>query len=155
MSNRDQIHKFYTALSAGDSNEMVACYHETISFQDPVFGLLEGKRANKMWEMLLSKNTENTRFTFSGIEATTEIGMAKWEAEYYYGKRKVINKVKAEFKFKDGKIIEHIDTFDMWKWTQQAFGATGYLLGWTPFMKKEIRKTVNKKLDRFIEKNPA
>jgi hypothetical protein len=155
MDHKELIHKFYTALSKGDSKEMTACYHENITFQDPVFGVLKGKRARSMWEMLLSNKNSNAIFTFDNIEATAEIGQASWMAEYFYGKRKVINKVKADFKFKDGKIIEHTDTFDLWKWTQQALGITGYLIGWTPFIKRKMNKTVNKKLDGFIEKNKA
>jgi ketosteroid isomerase-like protein len=153
MNNKELIHKFYTALSKGSSKEMIECYHENITFQDPVFGILKGERAFKMWEMLLSKKDADAKFTFDNIEATSETGKARWKAEYYYGKRKVINKVKAEFKFKDGEIIEHIDTFDLWKWTQQALGVTGYLTGWTRFIKRKMQKTVNKKLDRFIERN--
>ena len=41
----------------------------------------------------------------------------------------------------------------MWKWSKQALGLPGFLLGWTPAMKKKIQENVNAKLDEFIEQN--
>lgn len=154
MDNKEIIKKFYTSFSNGNIKGMLECYHEDIVFQDEIFGRLEGERAFKMWEMLLSQKKEDTIINFDNIQATNENGKANWVAEYIYGdkKRKVINKVSANFKFKDGKIIEHIDTFNLWKWTRQALGASGFLIGWTPFMKNKIQLTTNKKLDQFIKK---
>ncbi|WP_066220933.1 nuclear transport factor 2 family protein [Formosa haliotis] len=154
MQTENLITKFYTSFSNGDINGMLACYHKEVVFQDPVFGKLKGERAFKMWEMLLSQKKETTIITFQDVQATTECGSANWVATYLYGdkKRKVTNRVHANFKFKDGKIIEHIDTFDLWTWTKQAMGVPGYLLGWTAFMKHKIQETTNKNLDRFIEK---
>jgi len=154
MDNKEIIKKFYTSFSNGNMEAMLECYHKDIVFQDPVFGKLKGERAFKMWEMLLSQKNEDTIIIFDNIEATTQHGKANWVAEYWYGdkKRKVINKVSANFKFKDEKIIEHFDTFDLWKWTRQALGITGYLIGWTPYMKRKIQQTTNRKLDKFMNK---
>mgnify|MGYP003691636995 CR=1 FL=1 len=154
MTNTELIENLYTAFSNGNVDKMTACYHKDIVFQDPVFGTLKGERAIKMWEMLLSKQTESTKISFSNIQTTSQQGSANWRAEYIYGKknRKVINIISAEFKFSDGKIIEHIDQFNLWKWTQQALGFSGLLLGWSPFMQNKIRKTITLKLDKFINK---
>ena len=38
----------------------------------------------------------------------------------------------------DGKIIKHTDIFDLWEWSKQALGVSGYLLGWSGFMKNKI-----------------
>lgn len=154
MNNKELIEKFYSSFSNGDVKGMIACYHENITFQGPVFGKLKGEKAIKMWEMLLSKRTKTTKISFSNITATEEKGSANWNAEYLYGarKRKVINNVTANFKFKDGKIIEHIDTFNLWKWTQQAIGVAGYFTGWTPFMKNKIQNTTKKQLEKFMSK---
>lgn len=157
MDNKELIIKFYTAFSDGNSKEMVACYHKNIVFQDPAFGTLKGERAFKMWEMLLSLKKGDIKINFDSIQASAENGNANWVAEYVYGEknRKVINKVRADIKFKDGKIIEHIDSFDLWRWTRQAMGPVGYLIGWTPFMKSKIQKITNKRLDKFIENRSA
>ena len=152
MNNQELIAQFYTSFSNGKVKEMTECYHENIVFQDPVFGRLEGEKAFKMWEMLLSKKNKSTKISFNNIQTNSKNGSAHWTAEYTYGKanRKVINKVSAQFKFKDGKIIEHIDRFNLWKWTQQALGIIGYLIGWSPFMKNKIQRTTKKQLDDFI-----
>lgn len=154
MKNNELINKFYTAFSENDSQEMIACYHKKIVFQDPAFGKLEVERAGEMWKMLLSQKKEGTSISFNNIITDENTGSADWVAKYTYGKknRKVINKVSASFKFKDGKIIEHIDSFNLWNWTKQAMGVAGHLLGWSSFMKKKIQKTTNRRLDKFIEK---
>ena len=157
MDNKEIIVKFYTAFSNGNVKEMTNCYHKDITFQDPAFGILKGRRAVKMWEMLLSRSTSNLKISFDNTETSLEEGTTHWTAEYVFGakKRKITNLVYAQFKFKDGKIIEHIDTFNLWKWSQQALGIPGYLIGWTPYMKNKIQKTTNQQLDNFIRKSEA
>jgi len=154
MNNNELIEKFYSSFSNGNIKEMTECYHKNISFHDPVFGTLKRKRVLKMWEMLLSRRTKSTKISFTNIQTTIETGTANWTAEYIYGEknRKIINIVSANFKFKDGKIIEHTDTFNLWKWTQQAIGTVGYLIGWTPFMRNKIQKTAKQQLDNFMNK---
>lgn len=153
MNPEQLINKFYTSFAEGNWNGMTSCYHDDIMFQDPAFGQLTGERAKKMWEMLLSQKNETTKITFANVQTTADIASAKWTAEYIFGekKRKVINNVTAKFKFKDGKIIEHIDSFNMWKWSKQALGMPGYLLGWTSFMKNKVQKSTNQKLDTYIK----
>lgn len=155
MENTELIKKFYTAFSNGNSAEMIECYHKDIVFKDPVFGELTGERACKMWEMLMAQKKESTTVTFSNVVANENTGSANWVAKYVYGEkqRKVTNEVSAHFTFKDGKIIKHTDSFDLWKWTKQALGAPGYLLGWSSFMKNKIQKTTNANLDTYIQKN--
>ena len=79
---------------------------------------------------------------------------ANWEAIYNFSKtgRKVHNKIKAEFEFKDGKIIKHTDTFDLHKWAKQAMGFKGFLLGGTSFFKKKLNAQTNKLLSSFEKK---
>ncbi len=154
QNNKQLIEIFYTAFSKGDASGMNNCYHIDVTFEDPAFGKLENGKPAKMWEMLMSRKKESTTVVFSNIEANETTGKANWTASYEYGEknRKVINNVTANFKFKDGKIIEHIDTFDLWKWTKQALGFSGALLGWSSFMKNKIQKTTNTQLTEFISK---
>ena len=133
---------------------MLECYHKDIVFEDPAFGKLCGERACQMWKMLLSKKESDLHVTFSNISADEDSGQAQWIAKYTLSdnNRKVVNHVSASFKFKDGKIIHHIDKFDVWKWSRQALGLPGYLLGWSGFMKNKIQQKLNKRLDKFIAK---
>lgn len=154
MNNTDLIQKFYTSFSQFDLEGMVACYHKNVEFHDPAFGTLKGERAVKMWAMLISRKKVIKEVRFSNVRAGEKNGSADWVAEYEYGpkKRKVVNKVHAVFQFQDGKIIKHTDQFDLWKWSGQALGSAGYLLGWSSFLQKKIQKETNRRLDVFMGK---
>ncbi len=154
MQNETTITQFYTAFSNNNIDKMLECYHDEVTFEDPAFGKLEGEHAKNMWRMLLLRGGDTMKITFKNVTANTNTGSAEWTAIYEYGeqKRKVTNNVNANFKFKDGKIIKHTDTFDLWKWTQQALGLSGYLLGWSSFMKGKIQQQTNGLLRKFENK---
>ena len=61
----------------------------------------------------------------------------------------MINDIQARFVFRDGKICEHHDTFDLWRWSRQALGTTGLLLGWTPLVQGKVRQQALKGLRAF------
>ncbi len=81
---------------------------------------------------------------------------AHWEPVYSFSQtgRHVHNIIDAEFEFKDGKIIRHIDTFDFWRWSKQALGAPGLLLGWSSFLRNKVSTMAAKSLTAFIDKHP-
>lgn len=140
-TNKDTIIKFYTAFSNGNAAQMCECYHANAKFRDPIFGLLKGDDVCKMWKMLVEKSKGNIKIDFSEIKADEYTGSAHWMATYNFSKtnRKVINNISAKFQFQDGLILKHTDDFDIWKWSKQAFGWKGMLLGWTGFMQKRIQ----------------
>ena len=148
MTNKEIIEKFYQSFASADAEGMISCYHTNIQFCDPAFGLLEGDDAKKMWRMLVRPGI---KINFENVVADEQKGSAQWTAHYTFSPtgRKVINKVSAKFEFKDGKIIKHTDEFDMWKWSKQALGLKGYLLGWSDFMKNKIQKQANARLKKF------
>jgi len=146
------IEKFYQAFAKLDAETMVSCYHNDIIFEDPAFGTLKGEKAKNMWRMLCeSQREKNFIVHSSNIKCDEKTGSAHWEAHYVFSKtgRKVHNKIAAEFIFKDAKIIQHIDHFNLHTWSQQAFGIKGLLLGWTSFFKKKLNTQTNKLLQNF------
>ena len=157
MSNEQNIaciEQFYQAFAKGDAAGMISCYHDDVEFEDPAFGKLKGDQAKAMWQMLLNRAKGNLAIEYSEITADESTGQAKWIARYPFGpkKRSVVNRISASFVFQDGKIIKHTDVFDLWRWSQQALGLSGYLLGWAPFFAKKIQKTTNKQLADFMAK---
>jgi ketosteroid isomerase-like protein len=155
MNNHEQlITSFYAAFAKQDYQGMAACYHDEIEFTDPVFGTLKGIQAKAMWQMLLERSRGNLKIMFSEVTATETSGSAHWEAFYPFSKtgRNVHNKIDATFQFKDGKIIQHTDHFDLYRWSRQAFGVTGTVLGFTPFFQKKIRGTAAKSLQTYLLK---
>lgn len=174
MSDPQQLVKvFYTCFQQRDWKGMLACYHEEVFFYDPVFEDLQAPEARAMWEMLLS-SAKDLNLSFSNIKmepTPTEdlaagvvddlhdeetipdsYGSCNWVATYTFSQtgRKVVNTGKALFTFRDGKIIEHQDDFSLWKWSRQALGIPGILLGWTPFLQKKIRKKAQRSLEKFM-----
>jgi hypothetical protein len=149
--NEQLIHKFYTAFAKADSKTMCECYHSDIQFEDPAFGKLYGNDVCLMWEMLIEKSKGNINVEFSDIQADNYTGTAKWIATYNFSKtnRKVINEVHTAFHFSNGLIVKHTDHFNIWKWSKQAFGLKGFLLGWTGFMQKQIQKQANASLRNY------
>ncbi|MDR6844394.1 nuclear transport factor 2 family protein [Flavobacterium granuli] len=140
--NEQLIHKFYTAFANADAKTMCESYHPNIQFQDPAFGILKGNDVCQMWKMLIEKSKGNIKIEFSDIKADDFSGTANWIATYNFSKtnRKVVNVIHAKFQFKDNLIIKHTDNFDIWKWSKQALGFKGLLLGWTGFMQNQIQK---------------
>jgi hypothetical protein len=154
-ANETTITKFYTALANSDAAKMSECYHPNIQFRDPAFGLLKGEQVCQMWKMLIEKGKGTINIDYSAVKANEHFGSAFLVAQYDFGKtnRKIINTISAKFQFQDGLIIKHTDDFDLWKWSKQALGIKGILLGWTGFMQKKIQEKARLSLKKFIETN--
>ncbi len=155
MTTAETIDAFYRAFQERDWKRMNACYHDKVVFSDPVFPNLPGDQARAMWHMLTTAGRD-LKVTYSGITSQGNTGSAHWEAWYTFSKTgaKVHNIIDAEFEFSDGKIIRHIDTFDLRRWAGMALGVPGKLLGWTPWMQGKIRATAASSLARFCAQHP-
>ncbi len=148
------IETFYTAFQKQDAANMISCYHNDIVFHDPVFGELKGDDVKAMWTMLC-RNAQDLKIEFSEIQASLKKGAVHWEAWYTFSKtgKRVHNFVEASFEFKDSKIINHTDNFNLHKWASQAFGIKGKLLGGTKFFQNRIQMQTNKTLHDFRMKS--
>ncbi len=155
--NLDLLAAFYAAFQRRDGAAMGACYHPQAAFHDPAFEL-RGAEIGAMWRMLCSRSTD-LRIERSNLEADAENGSADWQAWYTFSttSRAVHNIVHSQFRFADGLIIGQVDTFAFWRWSRQALGPAGLLLGWTPLLRKKVRTTARTSLDRFLaaERKPA
>jgi ketosteroid isomerase-like protein len=151
--NAELIQTFYSSFKARDAKGMNACYHPAITFSDPVFGNLGGSEVNSMWSMLCERG-KDLDITFDSIQADDEVGSARWQARYTFSKsgRRVHNMIKASFIFREGKIIRHTDSFNLWKWSGMALGPLGTFLGWTPFVRSAIRREAQRGLESYIQK---
>jgi ketosteroid isomerase-like protein len=154
--NAKVIHDFYDAFSRCDAEAMVAHYAEDVEFSDPVFTALRGDEARGMWRMLTAR-AKDIKIVASAIEADDSSGQAHWDADYTFSTtgRLVHNRVDARFTFRDGKIVRHVDSFDLWKWSGTALGLPGKLFGWSPPLQNKIRKTADAGLRAFLKKRNA
>ena len=152
-NNRELIKRLYAALDRRDGEAMASCYAPDATFRDPVFALA-GSDVGDMWRMLTSRATD-LRCEASDVEADALTGAANWVAHYTYSGtgRHVVNRIHAQFRFRDGAIAEHVDTFNLWKWASQAIGLPGTLLGWTPMLRNKVQQQAQRNLDAYIAKN--
>jgi ketosteroid isomerase-like protein len=148
-ANVETIHRLYAALGRRDGEAMAACYTPDATFDDPAFSL-RGEAVGDMWRMLCARG-KDLAVEASGIEADATTGRAHWVATYTFSGsgRRVVNRVDARFDFRDGLIVNHVDTFDLWRWAAQALGPAGLLLGWTPLLRNKIRAQAARSLAKF------
>ncbi len=143
MPNQDHarlITTFYDAFTKRDAEGMVACYADEVRFSDPVFVELRGAHAKNMWRMLCERG-KDLKVEFRDVRADGGTGSAHWEAYYTFRTgKKVHNVIDATFTFANGKIAEHTDRFDLWRWSRMALGVPGTLFGWTPLLTSAIRR---------------
>ncbi|MEX5360742.1 nuclear transport factor 2 family protein [Pseudomonas guariconensis] len=149
-ANRELITRFYQAFQRLDAEAMVACYSDDITFSDPVFGTLRGRDVGDMWRMLTSR-AKNFSLAFDSVSANQDGGNAHWVARYLFTQtgRTVVNDIQARFVIRDGLICQHDDSFDLWRWSRQALGLPGLLLGWSPLLQNKVRQQAFKGLRTY------
>lgn len=129
----------------------MACYAPDVTFSDPVFPALKGDAARGMWRMLCARG-KDLRIEFSAVQADEKTGSAHWEAWYTFTStgKPVHNVIDATFTFSNGLIASHVDRFDLYRWSRQALGVKGVLLGWSPLLQNAIRRTAARSLESYL-----
>lgn len=145
------IHTFYSAFQQHNYREMQTCYADHASFSDPVFRDLNAKQVRAMWEMFCVKN-KTLNVDYSNVRMNGETVTAEWTANYVLSStgNRVKNEIKSRFIIQYGKIAEHTDTFNFYRWSRQALGFKGVLLGWTPFVKRKVQRSAMASLYDYI-----
>lgn len=142
--------RFYGAFARRDAAAMAACYHPEATFEDPAFGPLDRGNACAMWAMLLSRSTDLDISHEVLRESGNEV-MVRWIARYTFTRtgRPVVNRIEATLTLENGLIRAHRDRFGFWAWSRQAFGLSGLLLGWTPWLRAKVRAEVLRALKAY------
>jgi ketosteroid isomerase-like protein len=150
-ANDELIRRFYAAFAERDGGAMASLYAPDARFSDPVFPDLHGEEPGAMWRMLTGR-ADDLKVELLEHEAEGDRGSARWVAHYRFTQtgRPVENHVQAEFRFADGLIAEHHDEFDFHRWSRQALGTSGLLLGWTPLLRAAVRRRARAGLDEFM-----
>ncbi len=150
QANQELIERFYAAFARLDGEAMAACYGPGARFSDPVFTGREGTEPGAMWKMLTAR-ARDLEVTLAEHEAGAERGSAHWLADYTFSTgRRVHNDVRAAFRFRDGLIIDHQDSFSFYAWARQALGPVGLALGWTPVLRAKVRREARAGLDEYL-----
>ena len=155
---QDTVARFYAAFAKLDGAAMQACYAADARFDDEAFGLQGREQIGGMWRMLCdatrAKGADVWRLEAREITERS----AHWEAHYRFSPtgRLVHNVIEAEFDIgADGLIRRHHDRFDFWRWSRQALGAPGWLLGWTAFLRSKVRSRAAANLASYLSQQAA
>lgn len=152
MSERIALIKnFYQAFRRRDWQTMAECYSNDARFHDPVFHDLDANQVRTMWRMVF-EHAENLEVRLDEIVEQGDKIEAIWNAHYLFTPtgRQVRNQVTAYFSFDEGKILTHVDDFDLWHWAAQVVGWPGRLFGWTIFVRSSIRDQAQAQLKRYM-----
>src|SRR5436190_14976662 len=120
-ANTALIRALYAAFARREGAAMAACYAPDARFSDPVFTDLRGAEIGAMWTMLCGR-AKSLEIRLVDASSEGDGGRARWEADYPFAAtgRTVHNVIDARFVFRDGRIVEHVDAFPLWKWTRMA-----------------------------------
>lgn len=153
--HEELIRAFYAAFARRDAQAMARCYHPQVFFSDPVFPALRAEEAGDMWRMLLERAAD-LEVALEEARADGEGGFARWTARYTFSRtgRRVENRVRAMFAFRDGLIVRHYDHFPFWRWAGQALGPLGRAMGWFAPLKWKVRKDAATALEKFRFSSP-
>ena len=153
-SNDELIHIFYKAFQEKDYKTMQQCYLDEAHFTDPIFINLDSIKLKAMWKMFCTKSNDLV-IEYKNVKSNHNHGSAEWIAKYTFSRtgKTVTNTIYSSFIFENGKIIKQVDKFNFYKWSRQALGFTGSILGWSKLLKNKIRKGAIKSLAAFMAKD--
>jgi ketosteroid isomerase-like protein len=154
--NEGAVRRFYAALAARDAATMGACYADDATFGDPVFPQLDAAGVRAMWAMLCARG-KDLAVELTAVAADEGSASARWVGRYTFGAtgRPVENRIASTFAFRDGLIVRQIDRFDLWRWSRQALGLSGLLLGWSPLLGRAVRRQAADALSKWRAPGPG
>lgn len=130
---------------------MGKCYADDAHLTDEVFVNLNAHHTRAMWKMLVERG-KDLQLTYDSVQADDLQGQATWVAEYTFSAtgRHVMNRIQAQFEFRDGLILNHRDHFDFFAWSRQALGWKGAVLGWSAWLRSRVKAQAMRALERYI-----
>jgi hypothetical protein len=159
--NAQTIRRLYDAFAKLDAETMATCYAADAHFDDEAFSLRGAREVGGMWKMLCdatkARGAAVWKLDYRDVQADGTSGSAHWDAHYLFSStgRLVDNAIDSRFAFTpQGLIASQRDRFDFWRWSRQALGAPGLLLGWSPMLRNKVRATAAKNLAVFLERKP-
>lgn len=151
--NSRRIVDFYDAFRRLDAAAMRSAYAPRARFSGPAFTVRGADDIGAMWALLCEaidrQALQKWQMDVSDVEATAKRGRARWEPRYRIraSGRYVHSVIHATFTFdKEGRILSHEEHFSFWRWSHQALGLRGMLLGWSPLLRMKMRAALNQSL---------
>ena len=153
----DTLQTFYHAFLALDARKMSACYAADARFADPLMRVEGRDGIGSMWQMLcdaiVSNGRADWRLLVGELQIEGERGHVHWEPKYRFGSddQRVHNLIDSSFTFNEqGLIASQHDRYDLWRWSRQALGTRGTLLGWMPWFRARLRERAARHLEAWM-----
>lgn len=142
---RAALTHLYDAFARRDGEAMAALYAPEAEFEDPVFRL-KGPDIGRMW-IGLTRRAKGFAISYSIADARPDAGAVDWTAQYLFaGKRPVVNVIRSEIRFQNGKIVQQVDRFDFPGWAAQALGLPGRLFGRFAWFQRAVSRKAHRGL---------
>jgi ketosteroid isomerase-like protein len=155
------VERLFAALNRHDHDAMAGCYdNDQATFHDIAFHLERKPEIHDMWRMIC-EGESGIEVNVKRIDADAERGEARVLDRYRFGRDKarrkegqlVVNEITSRFRFRDGRIIEHVDECDERAWAKQALGGP---IGWIAGRSRFVRSlSATAKLKKFLRDHPA
>lgn len=151
---KDPVGTYWRAVGKADGEAMARCYAADATFRDPVFRLADGE-VRDMWRMLLPPGNE-VAMTTGPLERRDGGATGALEAVYRFPStgRRVHNHITSTFTVREGLIVDQRDRFSFWRWSRMALGPVGWGLGWTPLLRRQVRRQARRRLDKWQSMSP-
>lgn len=154
-ANTQVVERLYTSLSRHIPTAMAECYDAAATFHDIAFDLRGKPKIAAMWEMICDTDI---RTAFEVVNADNETAVAKVVDEYTFTEtgRRVRNVIESRFRFRDGLIIEHVDSCDPRLWAAMALGGIpGFLAGRLRFLRSWKARSLLREFERQHRRSAA
>lgn len=140
------LERFFDALRRCDKAALRDCCSPGLRFDDPLISIT-GRDDRLDWCTLLWTPCDGDgqriwHLELDDVHTRGPLGTARWNLRYRYTPtgRLIELAVTSQFTFDpDGSITAQRDSFDFWRWSRQAHGLLGLLLGWTPLLWDQAR----------------
>lgn len=153
-----RVQDFFDALARLDAYALAQCYAPSARFEDAAWSLQGTEAIAAMWEMICDDTrrlgADVWRLECLRIRGTRHRCKVDWRLSHRDPATGRLIHQRMESRFlltRDGRIDFHENRFSLWRWSRQARGLSGWLLGWTPIMRQRVRHDAAQRLDRYLE----
>lgn len=148
------LERFFDAMQRCDTEALRTSYHPALRFDDPLISTTSvGDRLDwcgMLWSPRDADGQRIWQLELEEVRTRGALATARWNLRYRYTptKRLIDQALHSHFSFDaDGRITTQRDSFDFWRWSRQAHGLLGLLLGWTPLMWDQAREQARASLE--------
>ena len=124
MNNTQIIKELFEAYENLDSAKMNSYFSDDIKLEDPATFLAEGDDA-KYWIQFVIDNISDHKITIKNIVENDNVVTVEWTSSYLsnMSKKPILLDYKAHYTFKNQKIINQVNEYDLKDYIRQSFGS--------------------------------